>query len=89
MPLVKEEKEKIIKEFGKNEKDTGSTEVQIALLTQRIRQLTEHFKENKKDHNSRRGLIKLVGHRRRLLKYLQMENQDHYRDVLKKLKLRK
>jgi small subunit ribosomal protein S15 len=89
MPLTKEEKEKVIKEFGKNEKDTGATEVQIALLTQRITQLTEHFKENKKDHNSRRGLMKLVGQRRRLLKYLQREDQEQYKKVLKSLKLRK
>ena len=89
MPLTKEEKEKVIKKFGKNEKDTGATEVQIALLTQRIVELTEHFKENKKDHNSRRGLMKLVGQRRRLLKYLQGEDQERYRKVLKSLKLRK
>lgn len=89
MPLTKEEKEKVIKEFGKNEKDTGATEVQIALLTQRIIELTEHFKENKKDHNSRRGLMKLVGQRHRLLKYLQREDQERYKKVLKSLKLRK
>ncbi len=89
MPLTKEEKEKVIKKFGKDEKDTGSTEVQIALLTQRIVELTEHFKENKKDHNSRRGLMKLVGQRRRLLKYLQSEDQERYKKVLKSLKLRK
>ncbi len=89
MPLTKEEKEKVIKEFGKNEKDTGATEVQIALLTQRITQLTEHFKENKKDHNSRRGLMMLVGQRRRLLKYLQREDQEQYKKILKSLKLRK
>ncbi len=89
MPLTKEEKEKVIKKFGKDEKDTGSTEVQIALLTKRIVELTEHFKENKKDHNSRRGLMKLVGQRRRLLKYLQSEDQERYKKVLKSLKLRK
>jgi small subunit ribosomal protein S15 len=89
MPLTKEEKEQAIKEFGKNEKDTGATEVQIALLTKRITQLTEHFKQNKKDHNSRRGLMKLVGQRRRLLKYLQREDQERYRMVLKSLELRK
>ena len=89
MPLTKEEKDNLIKEFGKNEKDTGATEVQIALLTYRIQHLTNHFKENKKDHNSRRGLMKLVGQRRRLLKYLQSERQDSYKDVLQKLNLRK
>ncbi len=89
MPLTKQEKEKVIKKFGKNDKDTGATEVQIALLTQRIIELTEHFKENKKDHNSRRGLMKLVGQRRRLLKYLQREDQERYKKVLKSLKLRK
>jgi small subunit ribosomal protein S15 len=89
MPLAKEETEKVVKKYGKNEKDTGATEVQIALLTQRIIQLTDHFKENKKDHNSRRGLMKLVGQRRRLLKYLQREDQERYKKVLKSLKLRK
>lgn len=89
MPLTKQEKEKVIKKFGKNDKDTGATEVQIALLTQRIIELTEHFKENKKDHNSRRGLMKLVGQRHRLLKYLQREDQERYKKVLKSLKLRK
>ena len=89
MPLTKEEKEQAIKQFGKNEKDTGATEVQIALLTKRITQLTEHFKQNEKDHNSRRGLMKLVGQRRRLLKYLQGEDQERYRKVLESLNLRK
>ncbi len=89
MPLTKEEKEQAIKQFGKNEKDTGATEVQIALLTKRITQLTEHFKQNAKDHNSRRGLMKLVGQRRRLLKYLQGEDQERYRKVLISLNLRK
>ena len=89
MPLTKEEKEQAIKQFGKNEKDTGATEVQIALLTKRIIQLTEHFKQNEKDHNSRRGLMKLVGQRRRLLKYLQGEDQERYRKVLESLNLRK
>lgn len=89
MPLTKEDKEKVIKKFGKDEKDTGATEVQIGLLTQRILELTEHFKEHKKDHNSRRGLMKLVGQRRRLLKYLQREDQERYKKILKSLKLRK
>ena len=89
MSLAKEEKETSIEEFGANSANTGSTEVQIALLTKRIEQLTEHFKVNKKDHNSRRGLLKLVGQRRRLLKYLQRTNLEGYRDILPKLNLRK
>ena len=89
MPLNADEKEKILKEYGKNDKDTGSTEVQITLITSRITELTEHFKIHKKDHNSRRSLMKLVGRRRRLLKYLQRKNLDSYREILKKLELRK
>jgi len=89
MSLSKEEKQAIVEEFGANNKDTGSTEVQIALLTARIKDLTEHFKVNKKDHNSRRGLLKMVGQRRRLLKYLKRENLEKYREILKKLNLRK
>ena len=89
MPLAKKEKEKIITDFGKKEKDTGSTEVQIALITNRIMQLTEHFKAHKKDHNSRRGLMILVGQRRKLLKYLQRKDQESYKALLKKLNLRK
>lgn len=89
MSLTKEAKQSIIEEYGANAKDTGSTEVQIALLTARIKDLTEHFKVNKKDHNSRRGLLKLVGQRRRLLKYLKREDLEKYREILKKLNLRK
>ena len=89
MSLSKEEKQAIVEEFGANNKDTGSTEVQIALLTARIKDLTEHFKVNKKDHNSRRGLLKMVGQRRRLLKYLKREDLEKYREILKKLNLRK
>ena len=89
MPLAKEEKAKIITDFGKKEKDTGSTEVQIALITNRIIQLTEHFKAHKKDHNSRRGLMILVGQRRKLLKYLQKKDSESYKALLKKLNLRK
>lgn len=87
--LTKEEKQKIITEYGLNDKDTGSTEVQIALLTARILDLTEHFKTHKKDHSSRRGLLKLVGQRRTLLKYLKKKDLDSYRTILKKLNLRK
>ncbi len=89
MSLTKDEKQVIIKDFGSKDEDTGSTEVQIALLTKRIVQLTEHFKINKKDHNSRRGLLKLVGQRRRLLKYLQRTDLEKYREILVKLNLRK
>ena len=89
MPLKKDQKIEIVKEFGSSDKDTGSTEVQIALLTTRILELTEHFKIHKKDHAGRRGLLKLVGHRRRLLKYLKKTNLEGYRAILKKLKLRK
>lgn len=89
MPLKKDQKIEIVKEFGSSEKDTGSTEVQIALLTSRILELTEHFKVHKKDHTGRRGLLKLVGQRRRLLKYLKKTNLEGYRAILKKLNLRK
>ena len=89
MPLKKDQKLEIIKEFGSSDKDTGSTEVQIALLTTRIIELTEHFKIHKKDHAGRRGLLKLVGQRRRLLKYLKKTNLEGYRAILKSLNLRK
>ena len=89
MALTKEKKIEIIKDFGLHEKDSGSAEVQIALLTKRITELTEHFKVFKKDHNSRRGLLKLVGQRRKLLKYLKRKNIDKYREILKRLSLRK
>ncbi|MCF7945039.1 MAG: 30S ribosomal protein S15, partial [Spirochaetia bacterium] len=85
MPLSKEEKAEIVKNYGESEKDTGSTEVQIALLTKRITELTEHFKTNKKDHASRRGLLKLVGKRRRLLRYLSDNDLDSYRKLIKEL----
>ena len=87
--LTKERKQEIISEFGQNDKDTGATEVQIALLTERIQDLTEHFKTHKKDHGSRRGLLKLVGQRRTLLKYLKKTDLEGYRAILKKLNLRK
>jgi small subunit ribosomal protein S15 len=89
MSLTKDEKQTIIEDFGGSSADTGKTEVQIALLSTRIKQLTEHFKVNKKDHNSRRGLLKLVGQRRRLLKYLQRTDIEKYRELLVKLELRK
>jgi len=89
MPLSKEEKTEIIKTYGENAQDTGSAEVQIALLTKRITELTEHFKTHKKDHSSRRGLLKLVGKRRRLLRYLHDNDLDAYRKLIKDLGLRK
>jgi len=89
MAFTKELKQEIIIEFGANAQDTGSTEVQIALLTARVRELTEHFKVNKKDHASRRGLLKMVGQRRRLLRYLKNNDIDKYRELLVKLNLRK
>ena len=89
MALTDELKKQIVDDFGNHETDTGTTEVQIALITQRIRDLTEHFKIHKKDHNSRRGLLKLVGKRRRLLNYLRKKDIERYREILKKLELRK
>lgn len=89
MPLATERKTEIIEKFRKHESDTGSPEVQIALLTERINQLTQHFAVHKKDHHSRRGLLKLVGQRRRLLDYLKSKDINRYRDVVKELGLRK
>ena len=89
MSLTKEEKQTIIESYGSNTDDTGATEVQIALLTKRIVDLTEHAKNHKKDHSSRRGLLKLVGQRRKLLKYLQRTDLEKYREILTKLNLRK
>lgn len=82
-------KKAIVAKFGANENDTGSPEVQIALLTNRITYLTEHLRSHKKDHASRRGLLKLVGQRRNLLGYLQKHDLDRYRAILEKLNLRK
>ncbi len=84
-----EAKTKTITDFKLHEKDTGSADVQIALLTQRINHLTEHLQTNKKDHSSRRGLLVMVGQRRRLLDYLQVTDVSRYQTVTKKLKLRK
>jgi small subunit ribosomal protein S15 len=89
MALHAEQKKVIIDEFRIHEKDTGSPEVQIALLTERIRCLTEHFKKFSKDHNSRRGLLVLVGNRRRLLNYLKLKNIERYKRVIERLGLRK
>jgi small subunit ribosomal protein S15 len=84
-----EVKSKVIEEFRIHERDTGSADVQIALLTQRINQLTEHLQKNLKDHSSRRGLLKMVGQRRRLLDYLHETDTSRYQSLTKKLKLRK
>jgi small subunit ribosomal protein S15 len=89
MALDTSQKQTIIEAFKVHDKDTGSPEVQIALLTERIRMLTEHFKQFAKDHNSRRGLLVLVGTRRRLLNYLKETNVDRYRKVIERLGLRK
>jgi len=85
---VKEKKEIVI-DFGKDEKNTGSTEVQVAILTKKINSLTEHFKNNKKDHHSKRGLLGMINNRRKLLKYLKNKNEQRYSDLIKKLGLRK
>ena len=82
-------KEKIIEEYGKSENDTGSTEVQVALLSQRINDLTDHLKTHKKDHHTRRGLLMLVGKRKRLLQYLENQDVERYRSLIDKLGLRK
>ena len=87
--LTKEKKQEIIKEYATKEGDTGSPEVQIAVLTKRINDLTEHLKVNKKDHHSRRGLLKMVGRRRNLLAYLQKKDIERYRAIVAKLGLRK
>ena len=89
MYLTSEKKQEFFTKFGKNEKDTGSTEGQIALFTFRINHLTEHLKINKKDHSTRRALIKLVGKRRSLLDYLKTKDIKRYREILKELNLRK
>ncbi|MCK4803483.1 MAG: 30S ribosomal protein S15 [Spirochaetes bacterium] len=89
MALTRERKKEVIGGFKKHESDTGSPEVQIALLTERISTLTEHFKVHKKDHHSRRGLLKLVGQRRRQLDYLKSKDIEGYREILTKLGIRK
>lgn len=87
--MTTERKAEIIKEFGRTPNDTGSPEVQVALLTERINTLTEHLKENKKDHHSRRGLLKMVGKRRGLLDYLKRNDLEGYRALIAKLGIRK
>lgn len=89
MATVKEVKEKIVGDYKTHKSDTGSSQVQIALLTQRINELTEHFKVHKKDNNSRRGLLKMVSRRRKLLDYLRRSNNNEYHEIIKKLGLRR
>ena len=89
MGLMGTQKKDIVQQFKQNEKDTGSPEVQIALLSNRIAYLTEHFKLHKKDHHSRRGLLQMVGRRRRLLDYLRHRDQARYRAVIERLGIRK
>ena len=89
MSLTKESKETIINQYRIHASDTGSPEVQIALLSERITYLTEHFKTYKEDHSSRRGLLKIVGKRRRLIDYLKTYNPDRYREVISRLGIRK
>jgi small subunit ribosomal protein S15 len=89
MTITSERKREIATKFGSSEKDTGATKVQIALLTERINHLTEHLREQRKDHHSRRGLLMLVGQRRRFLNYLQRTDLEGYRALIKELGLRK
>jgi small subunit ribosomal protein S15 len=89
MTLTADRKREIVAEYGRGDSDTGSTEVQVALLTARINELTEHLREHRKDHHSRRGLLMLVGKRRRLLKYLQASDIDRYRALIQQLGLRR
>ncbi|MEM9290552.1 MAG: 30S ribosomal protein S15 [Acidobacteriota bacterium] len=89
MPQTTEVKQDIIQDYRLSDHDTGSPEVQVALLTQRIQELTEHFKIHQKDHHSRRGLLKLVGRRRRLLDYVKKKDVERYRGLIQRLGLRK
>ena len=89
MSITAERKEQVIREFARNEGDTGSPEVQIAILTAKIKYLTEHLKEHKKDHHSRRGLLKMVGQRRGLLNYVAGKDIERYRNLIARLGIRK
>jgi len=89
LPQTKQQKDEIIEAYRLHDSDTGSTDVQVALLTQRINELTEHFKTHVKDHHSRRGLLKLVGQRRRLLDYLKSRDAERYRQLIERLGIRK
>ncbi len=89
MALTQERKQELVSQFGESDTDTGNTRVQVALLTERINQLTEHLRSNQKDHHSRRGLLMLVGRRRRLLNYFQKRDLEGYRALIKELGLRR
>ena len=89
MSITKEKKSKLVNEFKINEKDTGSAYVQVAILSEKIKSLTEHLKSFKKDHSARRGLIMMVNKRRKLLNYLQLQDSDRYKTIINKLGLRK
>jgi small subunit ribosomal protein S15 len=89
MPLLKDQKSQVIGEFRRSESDTGSPEVQVAILTRRIQELTEHLRTHAKDHHSRRGLLQMVGKRRRLLDYLRKEDVGRYRELIQRLGLRR
>ena len=89
MPVTKEKVEELLKEFGNKENDTGSPETQIAVLTERIKNITSHLKNNKKDHSGRRGLVILVSKRSKLLNYLRRTNVNSYKSILEKLNIRK
>ena len=89
MSLTKEQKEELVGKYGRDSSDTGSTEVQVALLTERINELTEHLRTHTKDHHSRRGLLMLVGQRRRLLRYLERTDLERYRSLVSELGLRR
>ena len=88
MTINLKNKQELVKKYGKNEKDTGSSAVQIAMMTQKISELTEHLKSNKKDFATKRGLLMMVGKRKKLLSYIKNRNLDEYRDLVKKLKIR-
>jgi small subunit ribosomal protein S15 len=88
MPLTKDRKQELVGKYGRSGEDTGSAEVQVAMLTERINELTEHLRTHVKDHHSRRGLLKMVGKRRRLLKYLESTDLDRYRSLVSELGLR-
>jgi small subunit ribosomal protein S15 len=89
MTVTAERKRELLSRFGRGESDTGATEVQVALLTERINDLTEHLRSHSKDHHSRRGLLKMVGRRRRLLQYLQRSDVERYRELVRELGLRR
>lgn len=89
MSLTKERTVEIVREYGRDENDTGSTEVQVALLTERINELSKHLQAHRKDHHSQRGLMKMVGLRKRLLSYLEREDYDGYKELIQKLGLRR